>query len=138
MDHHQLAVSLLSNPTFESIAWRDPLCDHGLPTDSDEALVMLCPVLGPSATLVLHRLARYASAGPTTWDPAVFAATFGLSKNAPTSLAAKTVARLARFGFANIGSSTVAVRTHMPPMPQRWLALLPDYLRDDPTIAVAA
>ena len=39
MDHHQLAVSLLSNPTFESIAWRDPLCDHGLPTDSDEALV---------------------------------------------------------------------------------------------------
>ena len=66
MDHHQLAASLLSNPTFDVIAWADPVCDHGLPTDSDEALVILCPVLGPSATLMLHRLARYASTGTTT------------------------------------------------------------------------
>ena len=61
MDHHQLAASLLSRPSFDVIAWIDPVCDHGLPTDSDEALVILCPVLGPSATIVLHRLARYAS-----------------------------------------------------------------------------
>jgi hypothetical protein len=135
MDHHQLAVSLLSRPSFEVIAWNDPVCDNGLTTDSDEALVILCPVLGPSATIVLHRLARYASTGPTTWDPGVFAATFGLSKNAPTGLAAKTVARLARFGFAAVGSATLAVRTHIPPLPQRWLAALPDYLRDDPALA---
>ena len=135
MDHHQLSASLLSRPSFEVIAWVDPVCDSGLPTDSDEALVILCPVLGPSATIVLHRLARYTSSGPTTWDPIVFAATFGLSKNAPTGLAAKAVARLARFGFANIGSTTLAVRTHVPPLPQRWLAALPDYLRDDPARA---
>jgi hypothetical protein len=135
MDHHQLAASLLSNPTFEVIAWIDPVCDHGLPTDSDEALVILCPVLGPSATMVLHRLARYASSGPTTWEPTVFAATFGLSKNAPTGLAAKAVARLARFGFATVGSTTLAVRTHVPPLPQRWLSSLPDYLCDDPALA---
>jgi hypothetical protein len=135
MDHHQLAASLLSNPAFEVIAWIDPVCDHGLPTDSDEALVILCPVLGPSATIVLHRLARYASFGPTTWEPTVFAATFGLSKNAPSGLAAKTVARLARFGFASVGSTTLSVRTYVPPLPQRWLTALPDYLRDDPTLA---
>jgi hypothetical protein len=135
MDHHQLAASLLSNPTFDVIAWVDPVCDHGLPTDSDEALVILCPVLGPSATLMLHRLARYASTGKTTWEPSVFAATFGLSKNAPTGLAAKAVSRMARFGFANIGSTTLAVRTHVPQLPQRFLASLPDYLRDDPALA---
>jgi hypothetical protein len=135
MDHHQLAASLLSNPTFDAIAWVDPVCDHGLGTDSDEALVILCPVLGPSATLMLHRLARYASTGTTTWEPSVFAATFGLSKNAPTGLAAKAVSRMARFGFANIGSTTLAVRTHVPRLPQRFLASLPDYLRDDPALA---
>jgi hypothetical protein len=69
----------------------------------------MCPVLGPSATIVLHRLARYASSGPTMWDPTAFAATFGLSKNAPTGLAAKAVARLSRFGFATIGSTTLEV-----------------------------
>lgn len=135
MDNHQLAASLLSNQSFDVIAWVDPVCDHGLSTDSDEALVILCPVLGPSATMVLHRLARYASSGPTTWEPAVFAATFGLSKNAPSGLAAKAVARLARFGFATVGSTTLAVRTHVPPLPQRWLTVLPDYLRDDPALA---
>lgn len=135
MDYHQLAASLLSRPSFDVIAWIDPVCAHGLPTDSDEALVILCPVLGPSATIVLHRLARYASTGTTTWEPAVFAATFGLSKNAPTGLAAKAVSRMARFGFANIGSTTLSVRTHVPQLPQRFLASLPAYLRDDPALA---
>ena len=65
MDHHQLATSLLSRPTFDVVAWIDPVCANGVPSDSDEALVILCPVLGPSATLVLHRLSRYATAGPT-------------------------------------------------------------------------
>jgi hypothetical protein len=135
MDHHPLAASLLSRPSFDVIAWVDPVCDAGFPCDSDEALVVLCPVLGPSATMILHRLARYASAGPTSWEPAVFASTFGLSTNASTSLAVKAIARLARFGFARIGSSSLAVRTHVPSLPQRWVASLPEYLRDDPTLA---
>jgi hypothetical protein len=137
MDHHQLASSLLSRPSFDVIAWIDPVCAHGTPSDTDEALVMLCPVLGPSATLVLHRLSRYATAGPTSWEPSVFAATFGLSANAATGLAVKALTRLARFGFATIGSSTLSVRTHVPPLPQRWLAAMPEYLRDPPTAAAA-
>ena len=134
MDHHQLAASLLARPEFDVIAWIDPVCDRGIPTDSDEALVVLCPVLGPSATIVLHRLARYAATGPTTWDPGVFAATFGLSKNCASGLATKVIARLARFGFATISSSTLAVRTQVPSLPQRWLASLPDYLLADPAV----
>jgi hypothetical protein len=50
-------------------------------------------------------------------------------------LATKAIARLARFGFATIGSSALAIRTHVPPLPQRWVAALPDYLRHDPSLA---
>lgn len=137
MDHHQLAASLLTRPSFDVVAWLDPVCAHGIPSDSDEALVILCPVLGPSATMVLHRLSRYATVGATAWEPSVFAATFGMSKNSATGLATKAITRLARFGFANIGTSTLAVRTHVPPLPQRWLAALPEYLRDQPTSEAA-
>ena len=132
MDHHPLAASLLARPSFDVVAWLDPVCDGGIPSDSDEALVILCPVLGPSATLVLHRLSRYATCGPTSWEPGVFAATFGMSKNFANGLAIKAIARLARFGFANIGTSSLAVRTHVPTLPQRWVASLPEYLRDNP------
>lgn len=135
MDHLPLATSLLSRPSFDVVPWVDQLCSDGALCDSDDALVVLCPVLGPSATVVLHRLSRYASAGPTTWEPSVFAATFGLATNSSHGLATKTIARLARFGFANIGSSTLAVRIRVPPLPQRWVAALPEYLRSDPSLA---
>jgi hypothetical protein len=126
MDHDSLALALLSRRSFDVVAWLDPVCDGGLPADSDEALVLLCPVLGPSATLILHRLARYAVAGATTWEPDVFAATFGLSSG---RMAPKALSRLSRFGFATIGSAGLAVRTHVPPLPHRWLTKLPNYLR---------
>ena len=35
------------------------LAAGGLDADSDDALVYLTPILGPTATLLLHRLARY-------------------------------------------------------------------------------
>ena len=132
MDRYTLAVELLSRPSFEVIAWHDPVCPDGMPADSDLALVVLCPVLGPSATLILHRLSRYASAGPTVWEPPVFAATFGLGAG---GLAPKALARLARFGMVTIGSSALAVRTVVPPLPRRWVERLPDYLRDEPALA---
>lgn len=132
MDHRKLATDLLSRPSFEVVAWDDPLSANGLPADSDEALMLLCPVLGPSATIVLHRLARYASVGPTEWEPEPFAATFGLSK---VSLAPRALSRLSRFGFAQIGADRLAVRTTVPHMPVHWLAQLPEYLRRDLPLA---
>lgn len=53
MDHHQLAASLLARPEFDVIAWIDPVCDRGIPTDSDEALVT-----GRDAMFDLHECAR--------------------------------------------------------------------------------
>ena len=132
MDHRKLATDLLSRPSFGVVAWHDPLSANGLPADSDEALMLLCPVLGPSATIVLHRLARYASVGPTEWEPEPFAATFGLSK---VSLAPRALSRLSRFGFAQIGATRLAVRTTVPHMPVHWLAQLPEYLRCDLPLA---
>ena len=39
MDHRKLATDLLSRPSFEVVAWDDPLSVNGLPADSDEALI---------------------------------------------------------------------------------------------------
>ena len=128
MDHRKLATDLLARPSFEVVAWVDPRCDGGLPTDSDEALMLLCPVLGPSATIILHRLARYAIVGPTEWEPEPFAATFGLSR---ATLAPRALSRLCRFGFAEIGEARLAVRTTVPHIPVHWLERLPEYLRSD-------
>jgi hypothetical protein len=132
MDHRKLATDLLSRPSFEVVAWDDPLSTNGLPADTDEAMTLLCPVLGPSATIMLHRLARYASVGPTEWEPETFAATFGLSK---ANLAARALSRLSRFGFGQIGSTRLTVRTTVPHMPVHWLAQLPEYLRRDLPLA---
>jgi hypothetical protein len=128
MDHRKLATEILSRSSFEVVAWVDPRCDGGLPTDSDEALMLLCPVLGPSATIILHRLARYATVGPTEWEPEPFAATFGLSR---ATLAPRALSRLGRFGFAEIGEARLAVRTTVPHIPVHWLERLPEYLRSD-------
>lgn len=132
MDHRTLAADLLSRPSFEVDAWIDPRCNGGLPTDSDEALILLCPVLGPSATLILHRLARYASQGPTEWEPGPFAATFGLSR---ATLAPRALSRLCRFGMAEVGESRLSVRTTVPHIPLHWLERLPEYLRNDLPLA---
>ena len=138
VDTHRRDVGLFyRRRPVDVVAWIDPVCANGVPSDSDEALVILCPVLGPSATLVLHRLSRYATAGPTVWEPGIFAATFGMSKNSATGLATKAITRLARFGFAMIGPSALAVRTHVPPLPQRWISALPEYLRDAPVADAA-
>src|SRR5687768_14306946 len=115
MDYLHEAVALLARPEFDVVAWRDPLCDDGIPADSDEALVILCPRLGPSATLMLHRLARCASSTETTWEPSVFKATFGLSSERTHDVAAKAIARLARFGFVTIRPRMLEVRTRVPP-----------------------
>ncbi|MFP5489623.1 MAG: hypothetical protein ACLGHQ_15130 [Acidimicrobiia bacterium] len=132
MDHHKLAADLLSRPSFEVVAWVDPRCDGGLPADSDEALMLLCPVLGPSATIILHRLARYASVGRTEWEPEPFAATFGLST---ATLAPRALSRLSRFGMGEIGATQLAVRTTVPHIPLHWLERLPEYLRNDLPLA---
>ena len=97
---------------------------------SDATLAFLTPILGPSATLILHRLGGYASEGDSVWTPHEFAATFGLGHDEHTALAARSLARLVSFSMARIDSTGIAVRTHVGPLPERWAARLPAYLLD--------
>ena len=48
-------------------AWHDPLADTGFPTHSDETLIYLTPILGPSGVIVLHRIAWYHASGIALW-----------------------------------------------------------------------
>ena len=123
------ARRLLGQPRFTVRSLRDDLVEmHGWPTASDATLAFLTPILGPSATLILHRLGGYASEGDSVWTPHDFAATFGLGHDEHTALAARSLARLVSFGMARIDSTGIAVRTHVGPLPERWAARLPAYL----------
>ena len=125
------ARRLLGHSTFTVRPLHDQLLElHGWPTASDATLVYLCPILGPSATVILHRLGGYAAQGESDWTPHEFAATFGLGHDEHTALAARSLARLVSFGMARIDSAGIAVRTHVGPLPERWAARLPTYLLD--------
>ena len=104
--------------------WNDPLVVARLDADTDEALMFLTPVLGPTSTLVLHRLARALNSGPLCWTLADLAATFGVS----ISQIDRTIDRLERFGYARRDGFTLAVRTTVPPLTRRHVGRLPDYL----------
>lgn len=51
------------------------------------------------------------------------------------NMAPRALSRLSRFGFAQIGSTRLRVRTTVPQMPVHWLAQLPEYLRRDLPLA---
>ncbi len=105
--------------------WSDPLTVGMFDADTDEALMFLTPVLGPTSTLVLHRLARALnSGGPLCWTLTDLAATFGVS----LSQIDRTIDRLERFGYARREGFTLAVRTTVPPLPRRHAERLPGYL----------
>ena len=105
--------------------WNDPLVVARFDADTDEALMFLTPVLGPTSTLVLHRLARaLSSGGPLCWTLADLAATFGVSLGQID----RTIDRLERFGYARRDGFTLAVRTTVPPLTRRHVERLPTYL----------
>ena len=125
-----LARDLFARPEFIVHAWRDPLVErHGWPTPADATLVYLCPILGPSATMILHRLGSYATDTESLWTPHEFATTFGLGHDDHTALATRSVARLVSFDMARIDPKGLAVRIAVGPLPERWIDRLPNYLR---------
>lgn len=106
-------------------AMTDQLAEHGFDADTDDALVFLTPVLGPTSVLVLHRLSRALRAGgPLCWSMTDLAATFGVA----VGQLDRTVDRLERFGFARREGFRLVVRTRVPPLTDRQLDRLPDYL----------
>ena len=105
--------------------WDDPFETVTIESDSDEALLFLAPVLGPTSTMLLHRLARaLVSGGPVCWSLTDLATTFGVSLGQID----RTIDRLERFGYAHRDGFTLAVRTTVPPLARRHVERLPRYL----------
>ena len=87
--------------------------------------------LGPSATWPWQRLARVATASPSTIiDMANLAASLGLGTNLGLNSAiSRTVNRLVLFDGARRADNTLAVRLALPDMPPSRLARLPFSVR---------
>ena len=128
MDVMHQAQELFRLPTFEVAAWFDPIAARsGIASDSDEALLYVMPVIGPTGSAMLHRCSRYVSDGSSQrFVPAEFSATFGVMP----SIAWRAVGRLMLFGMARLGTSGLEVRTHVPRLNDRWLDKIPSYLAD--------
>jgi hypothetical protein len=121
---------LNTEPALTIVAWRDELVEQhpdSIATDSDEMLVWWTPILGPSATLMVHQLALLVRTGTShTFSQAELGQTFGLGISSGRLHA--VLERLHRFGAAHVDDTAVAVRLAMPPMSIRHQRRLPAYL----------
>ncbi|HVC25312.1 MAG TPA: hypothetical protein VND23_06120 [Acidimicrobiales bacterium] len=117
-------------------AWRDPVVD-ALGHDARSLYVetFWLPVLGPSTTLLLRRVAACLEASPSgcALDVVETSRALGLGersgRNAPFL---RTVARCVDFEMARVvAPGALSVRTVIPPLARRHLARLPQALRDE-------
>jgi len=92
----------------------------------------LTPILGPTATLVLHRLARYLTNAPEcAFTTGELAATFGLANTdgTPSPGFTRALHQLQMFGMARTIGSHTEIRLIIPPLSQRHVGRIPAYLR---------
>ena len=108
-------------------AWTQPSQPGDMACDSDDALTWLPPHLGPTSTLVLHRISRYLTTSDTfSIEYIELARTFGV---APSQLK-RNIERLCQFGHARRNGDTLEVATTFRLTP-RTAQKLPEYLRAD-------
>ena len=94
-------------------------------SDSDEALTFLPSHLGPTSSLLLHRMSRYLTTADTfSIEYTELARTFGV---APCVLK-RSIERLCQFGYARRNGDTLEVATTFRLSPRN-VAKLPDYLK---------
>lgn len=127
-------TELLKATSLNFTIWHDPVSERdGIPADSDDALVWYTPVLGPTSVLLLHRIARYLGATPElNFDTVELAASLGLASSdrlATSDGFNRAMHRLEMFGMIRPIGTTIHARTILPPLAQRQLRLLPNYLR---------
>lgn len=127
------AHRVLSAQQITITGWVDPLVvEFGWEAGDERTLLYLTPLLGPTATLMLHRLGGNAHSD-STWCVDDLAATFGLKgqgshglgKNSPVC---RSLARLVQFEFVRLGATSISIRTHVAPLSERHLRHLPPYL----------
>ena len=106
--------------------WSDPVVEaHGYPVDSRYVETFWLPILGPSATWALRRLARIGATNDMTISVTELARALGLGNGTGrTSMIARTLSRLVMFGMARWDGQALAVRQAVAPLPARHLARL--------------
>ena len=111
--------------------WSDPVVEaHGYPIDSRYVETFWLPILGPSATWALRRLARIAVTNDMTISVAELARALGLGSGiGRNSMIARTLSRLVMFGMARWDGQALAVRQAAAPLPARHLDRLTPSLR---------
>ncbi len=117
-----------SSATLTVVPLRDPAVEEiGYHPRSEYVELFWLPVIGPSATLLLRRLADGMDAGGGRFEvaPAELAASLGLGSGSGAGLA-RAVGRCVRFGLARpAGGAALAVRRLVAPLPRRQLMRLP-------------
>ena len=105
-----------------------------LQSASYDLLTYITPILGPTATLILHRYAWYFTAGDV-WHQIELddlGATFGVSARGVNSPILRSFQRIDRFGFGKIEpiSPRVRIRTAIPPLSRQMARVIPAYLAE--------
>ena len=114
--------------------WDDPVVDH-LGHDPRSAYVerFWLPILGPSTTLLLRRLASVLDQQPdgTDVDLSTTAKALGLgTQGGKRSAFLRALDRSTQFGLAQqLGATRLAVRRRVPPLTQRQVVRLPKPLQ---------
>lgn len=130
--------TITSDPTSTCVAvtaWHDPIVDeHGHDARSIYVEKFFLPVIGPTASFVLRRLADLLDSNPDgiEVDLADLAQQMGLSYRAGNnSPFAKALQRLVMFGLAHQTAHGLAVRCRIPSVPQRHLNRMPISLQTE-------
>lgn len=128
-------TQLVTAQSIRFVPWQDPMVTEGIDASSDEALVWLTPMLGPTAVLILHRLARYLTAAPLVeFTPLELAGSFGLASGADAAEVSpgftRAMHRLAMFDMCRPSGEHIEVRMIVPPLAPRHLRRMPAYLLD--------
>ena len=114
-------------------AWPDPVLDNlGHDPRSTYVEQYWLSILGPSATLLLRRLANGLDAKPEGFelDPGRWALELGLgAKGGRHGPFWRSVDRICRFKTAQRNGETLTVRRRLPPLTARQVERLPEHLR---------
>jgi hypothetical protein len=136
VEAHPLSSVRTKSESLDSIitvaAWRDPVIERhpeSHATASNDTLVWWTPILGPTATLLAHRLAGHVARGAEVRFSLIdLARTLGLGGSLTKVRSALT--RLERFGVITTDGDAVFVRVALPPLTRRQRSQLPAYLQE--------